>query len=73
MSEDKRKKQKKEYEKAKPFSKAGRMRAAAVAMGAIKGPTPDRQAEQKATKATADAEKATEAAADRSNLGRRRR
>ena len=72
MSEEKKKKQKEEYEKAKPFSKAGRMRAASVAMGAVKGSPADRQAEQKATKATADAEKATEAAADRSNRGRRR-
>ena len=31
------KEQKKEYGKAKPFSRAGRMRAASVAMGASKG------------------------------------
>ena len=71
MSEDKRKKQKKEYEKAKPFSKAGRMRAASVAMGAIKGPTPDRQAEQKTTKAAADTVKQEAAATERASHRRR--
>ena len=39
------KKVKEEYEKAKPFSRAGRMRAAGVAMGTIKKQAADRKAE----------------------------
>jgi len=51
------KKTKEEYEKAKPFSRAGRMRAAGVAMGTIKKQAADRKAEARAAAEAREAKK----------------
>ena len=51
------KKVKEEYEKAKPFSRAGRMRAAGVAMGTIKKQAADRKAEARAAAEAREAKK----------------
>ena len=54
---DRDKKTKEEFEKAKPFSRAGRMRAAGVAMGTIKKKVADRMAQARKVAEAKEAKK----------------